>query len=526
LDIDMAPTVDGVDMKFGMHFQIQIQNPPVPSLSLLTMTADCHALTPVGTLPGSINVGMRLDSLPRSSVTTSLTSGDPIAPHLDEYLSEYVHQMYVNDGPAFPHTVTKTNQTVAYIGFNAYRVDVTVDLFDDPGDPAHRIEVTRPPGRVLISIPIRMRIYNIQKLISLAPTLLQPMAVETRMLISAPFTQVSGTITAALSMSTVTIDPITPAPGIDGANYTANNTTLSGLLDSEVSNRLQTQGVEMARAMGDIVIHVPTVGQIETAIGDAFFQQLVAQGPISIWTPDNSSGSPVQVNDVTTRALADALVIALNAGGGANIGAMTNFVPGGRTFAIAISAAKVLAIIDESIHRPESEGGFGPSFPPKTFTDVNGHDAELTSLSVTLKTGAIHMGGDVTVIDAILDSIDVDASFEEDVGLHWEDNPDGTQRIVSDPGEPDVDLSLLAWIVSFLIGFITLGLVGGIIGLVVTMIVEGIAERIGGNLVRSSITNQVEGIGAWPSELVHIGNVDSRFENPIDISSEGIIMAG
>jgi hypothetical protein len=136
------------------------------------------------------------------------------------------------------------------------------------------------------------------------------------------------------------------------------------------------------------------------------------------------------------------------------------------------------------------------------------------------------MEGDVTVIDAILDSIDVDASFEEDVGLHWEDNPDGTQRIVSDPGEPDVDLSLLAWIVSFLIGFITLGLVGGIIGLVVMMIVEGIAERIGGSLVRNSITNQVEGIGAWPSELVHIGDVDSRFENPIDISSEGIVMAG
>ena len=43
----------------------------------------------------------------------------------------------------------------------------------------------------------------------------------------------------------------------------------------------------------------------------------------------------------------------------------------------------------------------------------------------------------------------------------------------------DVDLSLLAWIVSFLIGFITFGLVGGIIGIVIVAIVEGIAEKIG-----------------------------------------------
>jgi hypothetical protein len=526
LDIGMAPGVNGVDLKFGLHFQIEVQNPPVPSLSMLTMTADCHALTPVGVLPGSINVGMRLDTLARANVSATLTSGDPIAANLDTYLAEYLHQLYVNDGTAFPHTVTKTGQTVTYLGFNAYRVDVTVDLYDDAADPAHQILITRTPGKVQISIPIRMRIYNVQKLISLAPTLLQPMATETRMILEADLTQAAGLITVGLSAATVTTGTITPTADQDGANYTANNTTLGGLLDSAVSAQLQTQGQAMAQAMGDQSIQAPTVSQIETAIADALFAQLTAQGPISLWTPDNSSGSPVQVNDVATLALSDALVIAINAGGGANIGAMTNFVPAGRTFAIAVGAAKLLAIIDDAIHRPESEGGFGPSFPPKHFTNVNGHDADLNSLSITLRSGALHMEGDVTVIDAILDSIDVDASFEVDVGLHWEDNADGTQRIVSDPGEPDVDLSLLAWILSFLFGLITFGLIGGIIAIVVLLIVEGIAERIGGALVRDNVTNQVEGIGAWPSELVKIGNVDSHFENPIEISSEGMVMAG
>lgn len=526
LDLTMAVDVNGVDLKFGLHLQVQMQNPPVPSLGLLTMTADCHAKAPIGTLPGTVNVGVLLAGLPRPNVTTALTSGDPIAPNLDTCLAEFVHQMYVEDGPAFPHNVTKQNQTVTYLGFNAYTVDLTVDLYDDAADPAHRIEVTHPPGQVRISIPIRMRIYNIRKIIPLVPNLLDPMGIEARMVLIAPLVQVPGSISAQLTTASVTTENIMPAPGQAGANYTANNSALGGILESLISNQLNTQGQAMAQAMGDIVFQVPTVVQIEAAIGDAFHQQLLAQGSLAVWSPDTGSGAPVQVRDVAARALADALIIAVNAGSSANINAVINFVPGDRAFAIAISAAKVLAIIDESIHRPESEGGFGSDFPPRRFTNVNGHDADLTRLDVSLESSALHLEGDVTVIDAILGSIDVNAGFGVDVGLHWEDNPDGTQRIVSDPGEPDVDLSLLAWIVSFLIGFITFGLIGGLIAIVVILIVEGIAENIGGKLVINNVTNQVEGIGAWPSELIKIGSVESRFENPIDISPDGLVMAG
>ncbi len=526
LGITMAPDVNGVDLKFGLHIQVHIQNPPVPSASMISMTADCHAKSPVGTLPNSINVAILLDGLPRGSVTAGLTSGDPIEPHLDQYLNEYVHQKYISDGPAFPHTVTQTNQSVTYLGFNAYTVDVFVELFDDANDPAHRIQVTRPPGVVAISIPIHLRIYNIRKNIGLAPSLLDPMGVEARMVLSAALSSNNGVIRAELSNPTVTTEGLTPAAGQEGVNYTANNTTLGGLLPGLISDQLEQQGTTMAQNIGDIVIQVPTTAEIETAIGDAFHLQIEAQGSLAVWTPDNPEGSPVQVNDVTTNAATDFLAIAINAGGGANAAAIGGFVPAGRMFAIGLSAAKVLGIIDQSIHRPEGEGGLGPGFPPKHFDNVNGHEADLTSLNVSLKTGAIHMEGDVTIIDAIAGSIDVDASFEEDVGLHWEDSSNGGQTIKADAGEPDVDLSLLAWIVSFLIGFITLGLVGGVIGLVVMAIVEGIAEKIGGKLVVNNVTNQVEGIGAWPSKLIKIGSVQSRFENPIEINSDGIVLAG
>ena len=96
------------------------------------------------------------------------------------------------------------------------------------------------------------------------------------------------------------------------------------------------------------------------------------------------------------------------------------------------------------------------------FHNVDGHDVDLKRLDPSLTT-AIHMSGDVTVINAVLGSIDVDASFDVDIGLDWQTNPDGTQMLHADPGTPDVHLSALAWLVSILIGFITFGVVGAII---------------------------------------------------------------
>jgi len=82
---------------------------------------------------------------------------------------------------------------------------------------------------------------------------------------------------------------------------------------------------------------------------------------------------------------------------------------------------------------------------------------------------------------------------------------------------------LLAWIISFFLGFITFGLIGGIIALVVVILVEGIAERIGGAVIRDEVTGQIKGIGAWPQTLEGIGTVTSHFENPIVIDPDGIM---
>ncbi len=226
------------------------------------------------------------------------------------------------------------------------------------------------------------------------------------------------------------------------------------------------------------------------------------------------------VTDVKPLALSDAVAFCLNNPGG-NTGIITNFIPASRTCAIAIDGARVLQMIRDQINKPQDEGGFGGL--PHTEHNINGHDAVVHRIDVSLENGHIRIEGDVTVVDAIA-CVDVDASFSANVGLRWEDNPDGTQTLKPFViGDPDVDLSLLAWILSFLIGFITVGLVGGIIAIVIVAVAEGIAEKIGGVIVRDEITGQMKGIGAWPQTLEGIGDVTARFENPVVIDPNSIM---
>jgi len=217
-----------------------------------------------------------------------------------------------------------------------------------------------------------------------------------------------------------------------------------------------------------------------------------------------------------------ALAIAINAGGGADANALTNVLPGGTNFGVGITASKVLALIDATIHRPESAGGFGPTFPhpPHRIHNVDGHDADLTRLDISLTT-AIHLDGDVTVINAILGSIDVSASFTDDVGLHWADGPNNTQHLVADPGPVNVSESALAWILTFLFGFLTFGILGGII----LAVILAVANSIGSAAVVDGVTGQLTGIGAWPGTLTGVGSVTAHFQN-VDISPDGFFFSG
>ncbi len=123
----------------------------------------------------------------------------------------------------------------------------------------------------------------------------------------------------------------------------------------------------------------------------------------------------------------------------------------------------------------------------------------------------------MTVIDAILGSIDVDASFGVDVHLSWAPN----NSITASPDTPDVHtrLSILAWVISLILGFLTAGSLGVVIAVVVDKVAEMVAANIGADVVKDP---NFTAVAAWPFDLPQIGNVTAHFDNPIDITPDGM----
>lgn len=517
LALTMAPAVNGVQLALAATVQVHVANPPVPSASLFDLGADIRVQMPIGVLPGTIQVAAMLNAVARSGVSATLTTGDPIPPLTLTLIDEYAHARYV-DG-TIPATFSQN--AVSLGGFTG---DVYVEIFDDDSNPALRIDVSQPAaGKVKLSLPVHLRMSNLSALAGPQP--LSPMGVTARIAITADLVSAPGSITARFSTATVAVESFAPASGVEGTNYNINKSGAAILgidLEALLVAQIASRGQAIVAALGDHVVAVPTVAMIESFIADQAHAAIVGRGNVGLWTPTPPPGGEVSVTDVKPLALADAIAFCLNNPAG-NTGAIVNFIPGGRSCAIALDGEKVLQIIRQQIDKPESEGGFGGL--PHTFQNIDGHDARLTRLEPSLRNGSIHLEGDVTVIDAIAGSIDVDASFEAEVGLQWEDNPGGGQMIKPIVISEDVDLSLLAWIISFLLGFITFGLVGGIVTLVVLAIVEGIAEKIGGAVIRDEVTGQIKGIGAWPQTLEGIGDVEARFENPVAIDPQSVLFA-
>ncbi|MBC8085707.1 MAG: hypothetical protein H7Z40_00460 [Phycisphaerae bacterium] len=541
LDAALAPEVNGAELIFGLNVQLHVQNPPVPSAALLNMHVLARARVPIGLIPGTQDVGVLLDGLPPGNVSATLTSGHPLTPSLDTLLAEFVHKAYENGGltppvnPFIPH-VQIDNDVVFKVGFiTVATMDIHAELFDDPVNPPYRIVVSRPtPTTIRISIPLYLRMFAISSLINLE----DPMGIETRLNIEAPFESPPGLYRARLSTPTVTVDAIAPASAtvagsaLEGSNYTTNKTKVAGLptspnLDTLLTTELITRGTALAQAIGDFEIAVPSEAQIEAAIAGTFHAELESRNFISLWTP-SATDDEFEVRDVGVEVISDALIIALNSGDGADLGAITSFIPPDREFAIALNGAVVQAQLDEAIQ----ENGFNDL--PKRFREDD-KDVDLTELNVTLANGAIRMTGEVTVIDAILGSIDVDARFTVNVGLHWVPNAAlssaGFQELEHHIiGEPDVDPeeSVLFWVIAIILAIISLGtgsILIAIIIIVVALIVTAIAESIGSAMLVNGVTGAIEGIQAWPPDLARIGRVEAVFHDNLTPDPDGVVIA-
>jgi len=520
LGINMVPAQNSVQLVLGnTEIQVQIANPPIPSASMFDMFADIDLTLPVGTLPNSINVGVILTGLPRSNVTVNLTSGDPVGPLTLTAIQQYVDAQYQSG--AIPHSITKNG-----VSFGAFTADAAATISDDPTDPANQIDTTQPSAnQVKVSIPIHLKLVNIETLGNPVPS---PIGVQTRIDLTAPLIVVPGSITAKITQATIAVEAIAADPAVADNQYATDKSLAQSLyginLDDLLSEQIQSYAAAIVAGIGDINVVVPTQTQIETFIGDQVYADLTATPNIGIWTPNVGSNTQVTVNNVTPQVLSDALAICINSESGANPSALTNFIPAGDEFALAVDGPRVLAIIQQTINEPQSQGGLGGI--PTTLNNVDGHTVNINSMTTTLQEGSIHFEGNVTVVNAIAGHIDVSADFHADAGMTWVNNSDGSQSIQPTDLGSGVSLSVLAWILSLLLGFISGGLIGGVIAIVVMVVASNLASSIGGAVIQNDITKQITGIGAWPQTLEGIGTVQASFQNPIDIHADCIIFSG
>ncbi|MDD5507670.1 MAG: PKD domain-containing protein [Bacteroidales bacterium] len=517
LSLVMAPAVNGVTAGFDTQIQVDMdQNAlPVPSLSHFDMTAAVGITASFGIVPGTtINVGVIFEGLARSSVTVSLTSGDPIGAITLQMIREYVHNLYV-DG-TIPHSVTREGVSYGIFTFDAY-----LETYDDENDTAMEISVTQPDtDHIRVTIPVYLRLNHFNN-----PLVLSPLGIRADAIITAPFQYTSGEVLSSLSSGSVTVENIQPASGVEGTNYTADKAGAAVLgmdLDALISARVSAEITTVMNAIGEIRVTVPTVAQIETLIGDHVYQDLLSRRYFGTWTPETPEGTSVTIEEVRPKALADALAIAINPQNGADENALANFIPAGQAFAVAMDDEYVEQLIGEIVDRPRDDGGFGGI--PTTFPNIEGHECTVNHLHWNCQSGAIHFWGDVTVVDAICKT-DVTVDFWADIGLRWTSpGADGGQTLEPYVIDKDADLPWWAWLLAILTFLFEIIL--GIIAIVLVAVAEKIAERVGGAVMEDEVSGQLQSIGAWPQQLQGIGTVQSTFQEEVGIASDGLVFSG
>ena len=518
LELNMNTGINGLDIKMGTIIHIEIEDPPVSSAKFFDITADITVQTPVR-VRNDVDVYAILENLPNNAISTVITSGNPIDAVTNATIEEYVHNQFHSD--TFPNIIDPIPMS-----FGSFDMNIRAEMYDDIENPSKKTNVSMPDANhVQLEIPVYLRIYDITGSM-FGFSLQTPMGVNGTAIVIAPYTSSDSQVTADFTLATVTLENIVPADDpTEGANYTFNKSMAAVAnydLDQLIKTGFETGASnELKTALGFIKVDIPQITEIESFISDQVRQELNTRKQIFIWRPDAPDGSGQEINDINNQSLTTALAIGINSSPGANLPAVTDFIPAARDFSIGLSSSKVMSELNKV------KDDTYPSFP-HTFDDkIEGKTVKLNSLSFSLRNGAIGITGEVTVVDAVLGSIDVDASFDAEAVLKWEDNADGSQSLVpSIKGDPDVDLDLLAWILSFLIGFITFGIIGGIIAIVIVAVVENVATKIGAKVAKDEATGQLKVLAAWPQDLDEIGTITARFLNPVDIATNGIIFSG
>jgi PKD repeat protein len=513
LALDLVPNANSVKITLPTTFNIQLQNPPIPTLALFNIAANIFVTVPLGIMPGStVNVGAILDGLSRNNVAVTLTSIDPDIQNVSlSMISDYIHQKFT-DG-----TITTTS-TIKDYTVGIYKTDVYWMLYDDLNDATHQIDVTQPsPNQVLLSIPIYLRLSNMTANGIPVPS---PVGAVARILVQMPLETGSGYVKADVTSPSTTVQVADLGPSsdpIEMANYNIDSSVGGAFFTNTLKSQIILVAQQTLQSLGDITVFTPTDDQIATFIGDQVYAALLGRCDIGLWTPQIPSNAQITVTDVVPKVLSDCLALCINDRGGGDPNAITSFIPAGLSCAINVNGDKIIELINGQIAQSY------PSLPgtPAQLSNIDGHPGTLNSLTPSLKDGAIHFDGNATVNDITACNFSVDADFWADIGLQWQDDGNGNQILTANVINQNVDPHESGW--AWVIGALTGGLIGVIIVAIVEKIVNDIAESVGGQIIQNNVSNQTVVVAPWPQDLEGIGQVDTAFENPIDIYSDSVL---
>src|SRR5262249_10131860 len=150
-------------------------------------------------------------------------------------------------------------------------------------------------------------------------------------------TAAPGSISANVAQAQIAVEAIAADPAVANNQYATDKSLAQAVyginLDTLLSQQILAHAQQIAAAIGNITIVVPTLNQIETFIADQVYQAVLAGGDIGIWTPQAGNNPQVTIQDATPQVLSDAIAIAINSMSGANAAALTSFIPAGRMFA-------------------------------------------------------------------------------------------------------------------------------------------------------------------------------------------------
>lgn len=557
LELGLWPEGNGVELKLGLRIRLALHCPPVPSARRFDLQAEVRARVRVEAGgAGRRQLILRLDDVARADVYASLTSGDPLTPRLNGLLTELVAQALTAPGrsqpglnaPDIPHLDGTFGPTELSwpVGFGTITVTAEGTLAlracanpDDRDSSRHTITARRIGDHVAISLPLTLRISQIRPAImAQALNLLGPMAIATQLVIAAPLEVSPGRYTARFSAAKVSVGALRPAPGYEGATYARNRLRLP-LLGDLIQAHVRAYSEQVAQGLGEISVPTPTVAEIEALIGDLAHQELVGRGPIAVWTADATVGG-FSVTSIAVRALPDLLAIGLNGAEGADLGAVTNIIPAGRQFGVAISGPCLQQVIAEA----RATHGYADADLPAQLT-VAGRAVRLTALDVAVMAPAIRMWGSGAVRDPFLRTFIVGARIRADLGLHWEPRRSGSAQSAQAigariRGRPAVALkvSVVCWVIvaalallavrlaQSAIAFGALRLLGGVLIIGGLLIVWAIGAQLSQRLVARAVTRVLGGIAVCPANLTHIGQARAVFVDPIMVEPSGMILAG